>query len=288
MGTTSTEAKASSLIAAAWLKASRIAYCFESRASLIAECRRLRDAQARLMSAQALRSAKAAAFAERLLRALSASGEDTRAEFSAHGISPDEIDRFLASMRAEGGSRPKPTRPRNRPRGKAPESPRRARPPPTSSAGPRRRRESASTGSSKPGRSAKGTSSSSDTRPRKPSRRPRPAGRLPRSEDRRRPEALTAVGAGPLEKSGGPFRFRATRFRAHRGFLDDFRNGESSALFAAESVILKVPYGTHPCGDALCAGGGRCLHRAPATNRLPVSARLSVGLKRGAFVRASL
>lgn len=107
MGTTSTEAKASSLIAAAWeLKASRIAYCFESRASLIAECRRLRDAQARLMSAQALRSAKAAAFAERLLRALSASGEDTRAEFSAHGISPDEIDRFLASMRAEGGSRP--------------------------------------------------------------------------------------------------------------------------------------------------------------------------------------
>lgn len=107
MGTTSTEAKASSLIAAAWeLKTSRIAYCFESRASLIAECRRLRDAQARLMSAQALRSAKAAAFAERLLRALSASGEDTRAEFSAHGISPDEIDRFLASMRAEGGSRP--------------------------------------------------------------------------------------------------------------------------------------------------------------------------------------
>lgn len=108
MDTTSMEAKASSLIAAAWeLKASRIAYYFESRGSLIAECRRLRDEQARLMAARALQSAKAAAFAEKLLRALSASGEETRAAFSAHGISPDEIDRFLASMQTEGERKPK-------------------------------------------------------------------------------------------------------------------------------------------------------------------------------------
>lgn len=174
MGTTSTEAKASSLIAAAWeLKASRIAYCFESRASLIAECRRLRDAQARLMSAQALRSAKAAAFAERLLRALSASGEDTRAEFSAHGISPDEIDRFLASMRAEGGSRPEANSAKPA-EGQGPRKPEAREAPADFKRGATPAQRKRIDGLVEAGTIREGESSSSDTRPRKPSRRPRP------------------------------------------------------------------------------------------------------------------